>query len=1231
MILTALTSEYEAAMQVEAGAWEHSRWREEPGPQGTPVVSRSFHGRGARPLRVVLAQAGAMGDVAATQALIPLIEAYRPRCVAMSGVCAGRRGKTNLGDVIAAERLFFYDEGKKRHDTVEQDLRTYSLRQDWKVALERFDFVSRFQHEAWWLDRPVPFEWQEQWALAQLDEGHREPWILPEAQRACPQWAQVIEALWKSGDVQEGTCVLTDKGRGRIRAVLFKHRNQLPDLSPQGPLIPFQVHVAPIASGDRVIEDESIWDDIVPHVRTTLGLEMEAAALGALAHAHRSMGLDVLVLKGIMDFADAGRADQFKPFAARASAECLLAFLREHIEVEVQPGIDDLLVSGTDATLPESPSPSTLLSARHEVVPFHEGGRTAVLEELERWCEDDRAVAVRLIHADGGVGKTRLAIEWIRRLKGEGWTAGFLLKGVPDNWFERLWDVGQPMLVVIDYAESRPDLHAVLMRLYRYHQQQGTGSLRRVRLLLLARGAEDWWESLRLADDGLGAWLDTTPPYELAPLAVSDDEREKVFHEAARWFAEKLGQPVLRGALPHFADERFQRVLYLHMAALACVEGLPFEANNLLNVILEHEERFWESRAHQGEIALSSTKSLARQLVAAATLRGGLPDFQTARILVTKLLDRAPFPEEEDLLRLLQRIYQGSGEAPELYLPPLVPDLLGEGMVVRVLSPRLKGDRPPRDWLDRVLPPDAPEHEVRTGLEVLGRASASQPEVVRPWLSRVLTPLPVRTSLAWDAARAVGLRTGHSVLGDVLAERLEQEGDLALAFTLWQRRESSGGSMRRVNEWAVRTLEPLAAVGDDDNARITRALLRRQRSKSLILMGRFEEAIQAARESIEALRLLSQEGAADILVGLALSLHILGNGLRMADRYEDALAAEDESIAILRDLIQREAKPLQYGLAKGLANGLANKSATLIYLKRNEEAFSASAEAIDLFQFLEGDRPEAGLDQLISAKLNLSISAVNLGRADQALEILEEFLPRIHALARQNPDVYQLVLAYFLLNMGKALDEAGRHAEAASIAKEAADLYRPFARRDPKAYAAVFIQSLSNLSAVLVGLNQHAEGKAVRQEAVGLIRPLAEHEPGVYSVRLASHLYYLGITQQALGEHEAAVESFREAVERLRSVSSEYEKLLNYLDAQGESLCELGRNQEALAVIEEIIAAIWPAFESNPARFAGYIDGLLQQAVTFSELHHLTPSLDFMNRLEIFQRLAPSPGGEDGA
>lgn len=60
-------------------------------------------------------------------------------------------------------------------------------------------------------------------------------------------------------------------------------------------------------------------------VRTVAALEMEGAALALVAR-----GLEIpqwIVMKGVMDHADPRMDDRFKPFAARASAEALRAFL----------------------------------------------------------------------------------------------------------------------------------------------------------------------------------------------------------------------------------------------------------------------------------------------------------------------------------------------------------------------------------------------------------------------------------------------------------------------------------------------------------------------------------------------------------------------------------------------------------------------------------------------------------------------------------------------------------------------------------------------------------------------------------------------------------------------------------------------------------------------------------------------------------------------------------------
>ena len=145
-----------------------------------------------------------------------------------------------------------------------------------------------------------------------------------------------------------------------------------------------------------------------------------SAAIGALAH---TAGLEYsVVMKAVMDYADADKSDNFKKFAARASAECLLAFMKQHVPPRATRD-DPILAPGTE-DLPKRAGPAALLNARHQEVPFH--GRKEVLDALRRWCEGEERVRARLIHAEGGMGKTRLAIELCKQMRAAGWRAGFL-------------------------------------------------------------------------------------------------------------------------------------------------------------------------------------------------------------------------------------------------------------------------------------------------------------------------------------------------------------------------------------------------------------------------------------------------------------------------------------------------------------------------------------------------------------------------------------------------------------------------------------------------------------------------------------------------------------------------------------------------------------------------------------------------------------------------------------
>lgn len=190
VILTAIKLEFDAVRKVEADAVAGSSWEEAPGPSGLPVAYRRFAGKGDRPLRVAVALAPDMGATAAVNTLLPLVEALRPRCVAMCGVCAGRRGKVALGDVVAADRLYYHDTGKQLPERVEQDLTTYKLRDDWKIALERMDPGALFGSEAWFLARPLTTEWREQRVLVNIGNDDAELWAAAggRAPSPCARW-----------------------------------------------------------------------------------------------------------------------------------------------------------------------------------------------------------------------------------------------------------------------------------------------------------------------------------------------------------------------------------------------------------------------------------------------------------------------------------------------------------------------------------------------------------------------------------------------------------------------------------------------------------------------------------------------------------------------------------------------------------------------------------------------------------------------------------------------------------------------------------------------------------------------------------------------------------------------------------------------------------------------------------------------------------------------------------
>ena len=456
LLVAAIQEEYDAIQAVETGAVPGSAWREHKDAQGFPVRYRAFLNHERKELRVALIRNTGMGGAATATATAGLMGALRPQCLAMSGVCGGHPEDTDLGDVVIAERVFLHDSGKLKESGLERDINTFGLYETpWLQKAEEFAKDPGDAHK-WLNDELAGKNW---------DEKQQRNWLLnllsfdinPRKHQAlftecCPEYTRIMKQLWDEGLVVRGSASLAESGKQHLESERFLHLDW-PSLD--SPRRGFSVRVAPMASGNAIVADGKLWTAFPAFgQRKTLAIEMESEAIGRLATRHK---IPFLVMKGVMDHATPKKADNFKHFAARASAECLLAFLRKNLEPRgTDPYPGDSLVPGTTPLPATQPKPSDLLKAGNEIVPFH--GRQEFMAELEAWRKESDPVRIRLIHGAGGMGKTRLMIEWTKRVResGENWMAGFL-REPREGWFDRLSSLDQPMLIAIDYAERWPE------------------------------------------------------------------------------------------------------------------------------------------------------------------------------------------------------------------------------------------------------------------------------------------------------------------------------------------------------------------------------------------------------------------------------------------------------------------------------------------------------------------------------------------------------------------------------------------------------------------------------------------------------------------------------------------------------------------------------------------------------------------------------------------------------
>ncbi|MFJ9585655.1 tetratricopeptide repeat protein [Streptomyces acidicola] len=319
------------------------------------------------------------------------------------------------------------------------------------------------------------------------------------------------------------------------------------------------------------------------------------------------------------------------------------------------------------------------------------------------------------------------------------------------------------------------------------------------------------------------------------------------------------------------------------------------------------------------------------------------------------------------------------------------------------------------------------------------------------------------------------------------------------------------------------------------------------------------------------------------LLALALSLNNQANRLGDLGRREEALTAATRAVQTYEALAKQQ--PDAY--LPDHAASLNNQCNHLANLGRLEEALAAVTRAVRTYEALAKQQPDTYLHNLAASLNNQAACLGDLGRLKEALAAVTRAVQTYETLAKQRPDAYLPHLAASLTNEAASLGDLGRREEALAAATRAVQAYEALAKQQPDAYLPDLATSLSNQSNHLSKLGRREEALTVATRAVEIREVLAKQQPDAFLPDLAMSLSNQANRLAQLRRREEALAVATRAVEIREVLAKQHPDaflpdLATSLNNQCNRLAQLGRREEALAVatraveIREVLAKQHP-------------------------------------------------------
>ncbi|MGW6980507.1 trypsin-like peptidase domain-containing protein [Streptomyces sp. NPDC054932] len=846
-----------------------------------------------------------------------------------------------------------------------------------------------------------------------------------------------------------------------------------------------------------------------------------------------------------------------------------------------------------------SASPAALLRPEANAVPFY--GRDVLLAELVSWCGKD-GFGARLLHGAGGQGKTRLAGRLAAELAG---TEVAYADGKRLPW--QVWwpdpeadpdalvvvqDVAAPLLIVLDYAETRPEQVQALLRAAGRHPGK-----HRLKLLFLARAGGDWWTALRTRSKRSRELLAGADGIALAPLQAGPADRRRAYGRALTAFVAALSSTdgpdwaALAAALPTppLDQEGHANALTLHMTALvdlldAATPGRPgtpradrhHDAEEVEDRLLEHEDGYWRNSAQTWpDLHGHLSPPTLRDALAAALLVGRV-DREQADTVLTRL---PSFEGQTASRRNSTRTWIS-----ELYPPAagaawgsLQPDRIAERFVGR----RLQEDPDLAHHLVRAAPAQA-EHL----LDLYTRAAAHP--VFGGGLDAPLRDLCLahRDVLA---PHAVGLATRTAAPGPLLAalETVVRDEELP-PDSLCRLAESLPNYSERLASWAVEITERVVAhhrnrPPDDPDRLPNLARNLGSLAQRLDDLGERDRGLSAATEAVELWERLEARHPGYWLPALAAGLATLSGQYGDHGRGEESLATVRRSVAIRRRMVRSD----RDAHLRELASGVLNLAVRLDDLGLLAESLDASRESTALYAELYGLRPERHRAGYAHALHTYAIALRRTGNPSEAHRPIAEAVRLRRALASELPDAHLRDLGMSLTTLANVQEQLADLEAAAVSAREAVDVARTLLRQRPETHLRHLVIALLGLGNRLHALGRHGEALATGEEAVAAARTSAAERPETDRILLAHTLKNLSADRTTAGQHDRALEAMTEAVGALRAAArtnpqAARAELPDALRRLAACLTVVARTAEALEASAEAVALLTALADEEP-------------------------------------------------